>query len=165
MKSPRAILSTLALSLTLAAAGLARAETIVFLVRHAEKVDASKDPELDERGRARAASLADLLGDSSIAFVYSTDYIRTRETARPVAERLGLPIEIYDPSDLPGLAKRIRAQGGRSLVVGHSNTTGELVRALGGDPGSPIAEDEYDRLYVVAFQDEEDEPTTILLRF
>ena len=35
------------------------------------------------------------------------------------------------------------------LVVGHSDTTPELVRALGGDPGEPIVRFEYDRIYVV----------------
>ena len=38
---------------------------------------------------------------------------------------------------------------GNHLVVGHSNTPPMLVEALGGAPGGPIGEDEYDRLYVV----------------
>lgn len=35
-------------------------------------------------------------------------------------------------------------------MVGHSNTTPELVSILGGEPGPPIDEaSEYDRLYVL----------------
>ncbi len=52
---------------------------------------------------------------------------------------------------------------GRHLVVGHSNTTHDLVTALGGDPGPPIESLEYDRLYLVSM--EEGGVRTILLRF
>jgi hypothetical protein len=48
-------------------------------------------------------------------------------------------------------------------VLGHSNTTPDLVTALGGDPQGPIAEMEYDRLYVVTLTDEG--ASTVLLRF
>ncbi|HEX6202017.1 MAG TPA: hypothetical protein VF100_03370, partial [Thermoanaerobaculia bacterium] len=56
---------------------------------------------------------------------------------------------IYDPRRLAELAAALRAGEGTVLVVGHSNTTPELVRLLGGDPGAPIAHDEHDRLYRV----------------
>jgi hypothetical protein len=49
-------------------------------------------------------------------------------------------------------------------VVGHSNTTPELAGLLGGDPGSPISEDEYDRLYAICRRPGAD-ATTLILRF
>jgi hypothetical protein len=45
--------------------------------------------------------------------------------------------------------------GGGYLVVGHSNTTPELVEILGGKPGPPIDDaNEYDRLYVVTITED-----------
>jgi phosphohistidine phosphatase SixA len=155
----------LALGLTASVlVGVARAETVVLLVRHGEKVDESRDPELSDAGRKRASALASFLKDTEIDAIYSTDYIRTRDTARPTSDLLGVPVEIYAGDDLVSLAGKIRARSGRFLVVGHSNTTTELVRALGGDPGAPIASDEYDRLYVVVLGETKGEATTLLLR-
>lgn len=121
----------------------------VWLVRHAEKMTGD-DPALTSAGEARADALADLLIDAKIAHIHSSDYQRTRQTAAPLAERLGLTVELYDPRDLSGLAATLKAKGGRHLVVGHSNTTPQLTEALGGDGGTPIVEaTEYDRLYLV----------------
>jgi len=139
-------------------------EHVIVLVRHAEKVDDSRDPELSEAGRIRTRRLAELLADSGVEAVYSTDFIRTRETARPLAESLGLAVELYDPSDLEGFAAKLEAGPSRALVVGHSNTTGELVSLLGGEAGSSIEDDEYDRLYVVTIASD-GEVATVLLRF
>lgn len=137
------------LAIGLALAANANADAVTILVRHAEKVDASADPELTAAGHARAQSLARLLAKSDIDAVYSTDTIRTRDTARPVAERLGLEITIYDGRRLEDLAAELKAKGRRALVVGHSNTTPALVTLLGGDAGPPIPDEEYDRLYFV----------------
>lgn len=122
----------------------------VFLVRHAEKTADKTDPALTVAGQVRARALADRLVGESIEHIHSSDYIRTRETAAPLAARLGLEIELYDPRDLPALAAKLKAEGGRHLVVGHSNTTPPLVELLGGDGGTPIDEaTEYDRLYIM----------------
>jgi phosphohistidine phosphatase SixA len=142
----------------LAAAALAAAPAqaqdgqalVVFLVRHAEKVDSSRDAALSEAGHARAKALAHVLRDAGIEQVHSTDFARTRDTGGPFAEAAGLPVQIYDPYDLPGFAETLKGQGGRHLVVGHSNTTPQLAELLGGGPTTPINEaGEYDRLYVV----------------
>ncbi len=60
-------------------------------------------------------------------------------------------------------AERLRGTPGRHLILGHSNTTPDLVAALGGDPGTPIAEMEYDRLYIVTLT--ESGASTVLIRF
>lgn len=136
----------------------------VFLVRHAEKLTGD-DPALTDAGEVRADALADLLIDAKIDHIHSSDYQRTRQTAAPLAERLGLEIKLYDPRDLPGIAVTLKAEGGRHLVVGHSNTTGELTELLGGDGGTPIVEaTEYDRLYVVT-RGADGETSSTLLRF
>ena len=137
-----------------AAAEPAQETLEVWLVRHAEKVDDSRDPELSEAGHARAELLAELLAGEGIQRVHSTDYLRTRHTAEPLARRLGVEVELYDPSELVGFASELHSVGGTHLVVGHSNTTPGLVEALGGDPVSPIDEAEYDRLYRVWLDDD-----------
>lgn len=138
--------------------------TIVFLVRHAERAeDGTSDPVISLPGWDRARLLADLLGDAGLTDIHTTDYRRTRGTGRPIAEALGLDMQTYDPRALGEFADRLRASPGRHLVLGHSNTTPQLVAALGGDAGSPIDEAEYDRLYIVTLGG--NDVSTVLLRF
>jgi phosphohistidine phosphatase SixA len=142
----------------------ARAQTVVVLVRHAEKVDESAASALTETGQERARSLSAMLKDAGIQAIFSTEYRRTLDTAKPTAEAVSKLIEVYDADDLPSFAKTLRARGDRALVVGHSDTTPELVKLLGGDPGSPIASNEYDRIYLLTLFDDGKASTT-LLRF
>jgi broad specificity phosphatase PhoE len=130
--------------------------TVVLLVRHAETLeDGTNDPALSDSGRSRAGTLAATLASVALAAVHSSPYNRTRQTAGPVAAAHSLPVEEYDAQQLPALAARLRQAGGTHLVVGHSNTTPALVRALGGDPGTPIAESEHGRLYVLVLHGSE----------
>jgi len=125
--------------------------TVVILVRHAERADdgTSRDPELSAEGHERAQCLAHTLAEAGVTAILSTDYQRTQQTAAPLAQALGLQVESYNPSAMGPLAASLGTRGGTLVVVGHSNTTPGLVEALGGDPVSPISEDEYDRLYTV----------------
>ena len=90
------------MSPTAAATASEPATTVVYLVRHAEKSestdrDGSLGPPLNEAGRARAAVLVEVLAAEKITHIFSTDYRRTRETAQPLADSLGLKVESYDP--------------------------------------------------------------------
>ena len=127
--------------------------TVVYLVRHAEKItgdNAGRDPQLSPAGKARAKTLAAMLANKHINKIFSSDYARTRGTAAPLAKELGLDIQIYDPRDLPALATLIKSKPETYLVVGHSNTIPQTVLALSGDDSPPIEEaSEYDRLYIV----------------
>lgn len=126
------------------------APTVIYLVRHAEKTAERPDPELTEAGKARAEALADRLEDADLTAIFSSDYIRTRDTAAPIAARTGLDVQTYDASDMSLLADLLKIMDGNILVSGHSNTTPELVDLLGGDYVSPIVEaGENDRLYIV----------------
>ena len=131
------------------------AVTVIYLMRHAEPdyppgEERPRDPVLSEAGRRRARALADSLTDKGITRVFSSDFRRTRETAAPLADTLGLEVEIYDAFELEAFADSLRRMSGGIVVAGHSNTTPELVRLLGGDPGEPIDEQsEFDRLYTV----------------
>ena len=126
---------------------------VVYLVRHAEKAgDGTGDPPLAIAGRIRVQTLKALLADVDLTHVHTTDWKRTRDTARPFARDAGVELAIYDPRELETLSADIKATPGHHLVAGHSNTTPQLVAALGGDPLGPIAELEYDRLYILVIQ-------------
>lgn len=137
------------------AAPIAAQETessVVYLVRHAEKADDDpQDPTLSPEGLERVEELVRLLADVPFTNVFSTPYHRTRLTAAPIAEPRGLEVQEYSPfgEELAAFVETLRTTPGHHLVSGHSNTTPGLVEALGGDPISPIEEDEYDRLYIV----------------
>jgi phosphohistidine phosphatase SixA len=139
------LFALLVLALPGQAKDTASAQTVVFLVRHAEK-QAGDDPALTAAGVERVAALSAALADAGVQHVHSSDFARTRMTAAALPSQPRL----YDPRKLDVLVAHLRATPGRHLVVGHSNTTPEVVRLLGGQPGTPIVEEtEYDRLYVV----------------
>jgi len=137
----------------------------VFLVRHAEKTDHSKDAKLSVEGIERALILAGVLKNADIEYVHSSNFIRTRDTASPTAKAQGLEVELYDHGDIFSLAEKLKKKGGRHLVVGHSGSTPSMVELLEGKPGEPINEEnEYDRLYIVTIG-KDNSVNTILLRY
>jgi len=122
----------------------------VILLRHAEKQSEGRDPELTAAGVRRADRVAGMLRDAGVTAVHATPYARTRLTAAPIAARAGVQVATYDPRRLEAFAASLADDPGRIVVVGHSNTTPAMVRALGGDPGEPIDDaTEFDRLYVL----------------
>ena len=90
--APRAAVALFLFSLL---PGAAQAQKAVFVVRHGEKTS-DKEELLTDAGRARARRLAAMLGSSGISAVYSTDTPRTRGTVQPLADALGLKVELYD---------------------------------------------------------------------
>lgn len=126
----------------------AQATSVVYLVRHAEtESDGTRDPGLSQAGQARAERLARMLSEAGLTGIYTTGLRRTASTAGAVARATGLTPQEYDPAALRAFAEELRGKAGRHLVVGHSNTTPALVQLLGGDPGGPITEDDYGRIY------------------
>jgi broad specificity phosphatase PhoE len=84
------------------------AQSTVFIVRHAEKADDSKDADLSEAGRARAEALANMLRDSKISVIYTTEFKRTQQTAAPLAKTLGLTITTLPAEDRAALVAKLR---------------------------------------------------------
>ena len=130
-----------------------RSVTTVILVRHAEKVvdPNSNDQDLSAAGQARAQELVRVLGDTGINAIYATQYKRTQQTAKPLADKLGLPINQVNSKNTDELLTQIRSQyrGQTVFVVGHNNTVPEIIAALGGPHYPPIPESEFDNLYIV----------------
>ena len=142
--------------------------TVIYLVRHAEKQSEQSaqadDPDLTAAGFERAQQLARVLRDAKLTAIYSTDYKRTQKTAQPLVKLANLPLTSYDPRALQTLADKLKKSTGRVLVVGHSNTTPELVELLGGNAGASIDEaSEYDRLYILFLHG--DSVTTLIQRY
>lgn len=135
-----------------------QATTTMIFVRHAERAGPSADdPGLSLAGQRRATELARQLVDADVVAgvdaIYSTPYRRTRETAQPVADALDLPVNIYDPSDNEAVLNTIlkNHKGKIILVVGHSDTLPTLMADLGASKKvPPIAETEYDNIYIVS---------------
>ena len=124
-------------------------QSIVFIVRHAEKADGSKDAELSEAGHARAEALANMLRDSKISVIYTTEFKRTQQTAAPLAKALGLTVTTWPSANHAALVAKLRASTANSLVVGHGNTIPDVIKALGITKPVNIPEGDYDNLFVV----------------
>jgi phosphohistidine phosphatase SixA len=137
--------------------------TTVFLVRHAEKAaNPPEDPPLLEIGSKRSQELAYMLGKAGIKAIYTSQFLRTKQTAEPLAKQLGIavtsltirmstsnPREISQESIKEVAEKVYQRAGENALIVGHSNTVPEVIRALGGDVVPTIDEKEFDDLFVV----------------
>lgn len=133
-------------------------EILVIAVRHAERsTDHPTDPSLSPAGHLRAQALAAVLEHTHISKIYTTQYLRTQQTAIPTSTVSGTPITLrpVDASNIAtysaDLANEIRYnnRGQAVLVVGHSNTIPKLVNILAGVPIPPIAEPEYNRIYTI----------------
>jgi phosphohistidine phosphatase SixA len=126
----------------------------IYLTRHAEKSvtnHSNKNPELTTYGHQRAKHLAMILQKVKLQRIYSTDYLRTQQTAEPTALHFNLPITSYNPRNLKAFAESLLTARQTVLVVGHSNTTPQLVNYLGGRATS-IDELNYGDLYQLNFK-------------
>lgn len=146
----RPLLAALLLPLQLVSAQTA------IVVRHAEKAsETERDPVLSAIGQARAAALDSVLAGAKVTAIVVTPFQRSRETATVVARRHGLtPIEVPVTGGVPAHARAVAAEVARHqgtvLVVGHSNTVGAIVAALGGSPDvGDLCDSEYQTLFTV----------------
>ena len=135
-----------------------QATTTIIFIRHAEKAAMpAGNPGLSYAGRQRVAELTRQLADADVVAgidaIYVTPYHRTQETARPIADTLDLPINVYDAADTEMILETIlkKHKGKIVLVIGHSNTIPVLIANLGGSKEVPeIAENEYDNIYIIS---------------
>jgi broad specificity phosphatase PhoE len=121
----------------------------IVLVRHAEREQApmTEDPPLTAAGKARAGRLATLLGRADVKAIYVTRFQRSRDTAAPLAT--ALKVEPIVESETQALVAKLKANdAARVLVVGHSDTVPDVIRAFGG-PAVTIADDRFDDVFVL----------------
>lgn len=135
--------------------GAQSAPTVVIIVRHADKAAApANDPPLTEVGVERARALSEFLKDAKVGAVLHTATTRTRETARPTAERFGITPEIIPSGPMPvvsaAIVQMVRRHAGKTvLIAGHSNTVMPWIAALGGPKRPDLCDHQYDGIYTL----------------
>src|SRR5215212_2942327 len=123
----------------------------VILVRHAD-IDlppGSRNPPLNAEGRARADTLAGIAGDAGVMAIFTSSFIRTKQTAEPLAARLGLQPQVAPAPPIFAQQVVSGTLGEVIVVAGHSDTVPQMIAALGASPAT-IGEREFDNLFVVA---------------
>ena len=149
------------------------ADQVIFLVRHAEKAATAApapgkmmadDPPLSAEGHARATRLAALLASADVKHIFTTEYLRARQTAAALSERTNVPVVMSAANDPDPLVQQVRKAAGNVLIVGHSNTLPDLLKRLGVTQAITIADSEYDNLFVVV-RHGAGPPTLIRLRY
>lgn len=134
---------------------LAQKPVKIWVVRHAEKDvtdPKDKDPELSDLGAERATALMKYLKGDRIDSIYTTNYKRTKLTAFPLADIIGIAMKTYEPTEQKQLAKQLiaNAQGKKILIVGHSNTVLDVVEAFGAEkPVKELTDEDYDYIFVI----------------
>lgn len=133
----------------------------VILLRHAEK-DLSEgadtaNPELSAAGKLRAQKLVKVINKYQPDIIYSSNYIRTKATALPLAVKRRAMIFIYDPRNLNQIAEQILSgKLRRILVVGHNNTTPMLANLLiKQEKYKVLSESEYDKIWIIKIKKNE----------
>ena len=121
----------------------------IYLVRHAEQSNDSKNPALTVCGKFRAKQLATLLSQTNITQVYSTHFKRTIQTAKPLANQQKIAIKNYNPKYLEQLSLKLQQHKANTLVVGHSNTIPRLISLLTQKAVAPLSEQDYQQLYQI----------------
>lgn len=131
--------------------------TNYFLIRHAEKqVDGTKNPHLTKEGEERAKQWANILKYYKIDLVFSTNYHRTKETAKPIAEANNVSITTYHPFKLDFQKFLKDTKSKNVLIVGHSNTIPNFVNKLiKEEKYKELSEKVYGNLYIVTVNKKE----------
>lgn len=129
-------------------------QSVVYVVRHAEKASDVGDPPLSTTGVERSKALAEILKHANIKGIYTSEALRTKETAKPLATNTGIEATAVPGGDAHKTFERIRHNHPDEavLIVGHSDTVGPLVRQWAMDAVITVGANEFDRLFVVVPQ-------------
>ena len=120
-----------------------------YLVRHAEKMDDSKDPDLSHVGVKRSEKLRDILLQNEIDLLYATPYKRTQQTVKPLGLALNKYVKTYDARTPFEFVEEMKKLNGQNVVIaGHSNTVPKMVLYFTGDTVQ-IGHDDYYHLFLV----------------
>ncbi len=127
----------------------------IYLIRHSEKKISHNnqyDPPLSKCGIERSNYLNSFFKDISLENIYSTDYLRTKNTAMPIAFSKQLKIEYYDENQLRSFSDVLIESEQNSLVIGHSDTTGVLAGLLVEQSIGAFDTDIYDQIYKIIIE-------------
>ena len=118
------------------------ATSTFYFIRHAEKDRSDSeniDPELNQTGLGRAMHWAEILSEVQLDAVYTTDFERTSMTAAPTSVKYDIDVQFYEPETMDIEQFKVDNLGKNVLVVGHSNTTPDLVNKI-------ISEEKYSEM-------------------
>ncbi|CAN5232586.1 hypothetical protein BH23BAC2_BH23BAC2_11780 [soil metagenome] len=128
--------------------------TIYYFIRHAEKDTSNptdKDPEINGQGKMRAGNWAKVFKEIDFDVIYSSNYKRTRTTAKIIADTRGKEIKLYDASKLNDEDFKLNTRGKTVLVVGHSNSNPAFINfILEENKFKDIPETEYGSLHIIS---------------
>ena len=127
--------------------------TQYYFIRHAEK-DATnlsdKDPLLTEQGIKRAENWAKVFEEIPFDLIYSSDYNRTKSTAKIIADSQKKEVQLYNSKKLNDEKFQEKTKGKIVLIVGHSNSNPEFVNhILGREKYQELSEENYGSLFIV----------------
>ena len=99
----RLLISCITVALIVVAAGCAivthsepGTTTTIILTRHGDRDPLAE--ELNDQGRLRAAALVEAVAGMNITAIYSPDLKRNLDTAQPLAEHLGIKVQVLGTS-------------------------------------------------------------------
>jgi broad specificity phosphatase PhoE len=129
----------------------------VILIRHADVApdpagDLDPGPPLNAAGEARAHELCHVLSDAGIGAILVTHFRRSRQTAEPLEQKLGIEAKVIDADVEVVAAIRTLASSSVPLVIGHSNTVPTIIARLGGPSLPTLPATEFDNLFVLSAQ-------------
>ena len=124
--------------------------TILYFIRHAEKIDNSKNPDLSDLGKIRAEHWKTVFEVVSFDAIYVTDFKRTMQTALPIANSRNIIPKSYNPKTIDCKQFLKNNYGKTVLIVGHSNSTPEFVnKIINKNSYDIIADTLFGNLYIV----------------
>jgi hypothetical protein len=147
--------------------------TTVIMVRHAER-DPGLDPPLNAEGTLRALALRAALRENGVTAIFCTDLIRNRDSVQPLADALGLELNLVSPvlyADTVSAANIVandifaRFSGGTVLFCGNIGSAGANVNGINEDlftrlGGTGTPPERYQDLYVMVIRD--DAPVNVI---
>lgn len=126
----------------------------IVLLRHSVKAnDGTGDPPLSENGQKYAEKLAEFFSEMKFDAAFSTPYLRTENTIRPLVLANHLTIKHYKPLDVSEILKSVEQNSNKNVIVaGHSNTIPFLVNNLVKGAGlKELDETDYGKVYIVLY--------------
>jgi 2,3-bisphosphoglycerate-dependent phosphoglycerate mutase len=130
--------------------------TTVYLIRHAEKdlTDTTDNPPLTDAGRQRAERLVEVIGETPIEGIYSTEFDRNMNTVQPLANKKNIQIQTYPWHEWQDMIDEIKKAPGKNFVVcGHGDNLIPMIGYMGGtSPLDSLGKHEYDKIFKVSIR-------------
>ena len=107
-----------------------------YFIRHAEKdrTDPNNtDPELSQKGLGRAMHWTEILNNTELDAIYSTDDLRTSMTAAPISVKKDIVVQYYDSLTINLEQFKVDNLNKTVLMVGHRDTTPDFVNKMIGE--------------------------------